>query len=238
MPHEKRKKLSVFMRYALSYTLVVLVLFSGVTVYLYRLVERQVRENIVNTQINRLTRIAIQHEGYISSMLNTAEEIGLSPHIEAFSYDREPWKAYDLQLQLIPYTATNAFCDQVYLHFSDDDRIYSSSSSMTVELFTRLMQYEDTDSAELKTLIRDTDRLTILPAQKITSNLVDGSEPRIVTFILPLGANPGTSKGCMLFLVKESTYQNMFADAIDGDISPAVPCFPARRTWTFLLTQP
>ena len=207
------------MRYALSYTLVVLVLFSGVTVFLYRLTERQVRENIVSTQINRLTRIAIQHEGYISSMLNTAEEIGLSPHIESFRYDKEPWKAYDLQLQLIPYTATNAFCDQVYLHFSGDDRIYSSSSAMTVDLFAQLMQYEHTDAAELKALIQNTNHLTILPAQRLTSNLVDGSEPRMVTFILPLGANPGTSKGCMLFLVKESAYQNMFADAIDGDIN-------------------
>lgn len=207
------------MRYALSYTLVVLVLFSGVTVYLYRLTEQQVRESIVSTQINRLTRIAIQHEGCISSMLNTAEEIGLNPHIEPFRYDQEPWKAYELQLQLIPYTSTNAFCDQVYLHFSGDDRIYSSSSAMTVDLFAQLMRFEHTGAKELKALIQNTTRLTILPAQKLISNLVDGSEPRMVTFILPLGANPGTSKGCMLFLVKESTYQNMFADAIDGDIN-------------------
>ena len=79
------------MRYALSYTLVVLVLFSGVAFYVYNLTTSQVRRNIVDSQINRLTRIAIQHESYISSMLNTAEEIGLSPHIEAFQYDQEPW---------------------------------------------------------------------------------------------------------------------------------------------------
>ena len=212
-------KLSVFMRYALSYTLVVLALFSGVTFYLYRLTTQQVRENIVNAQINRLTRIAIQHEGYISSMLNTAEEIGLSPHIEPFRYDREPWKAYDLQLQLVPYTATNAFCDQVYLHFSGDDRIYSSSSSMTVDMFAQLMCYESTSPEQLRALIQNTARLTMLPAQRLASNLVDGSDPRMVTFLLPLGANPGTSKGVMLFLVKESTYLNMFADAIDGDIN-------------------
>ena len=53
----------------------------------------------------------------------------------------------------------------------------------------------------------------------MVSNLVDGSEPRMVTFVLPLGAHPGTSKGTMLFLLKESTYQSMFADAIDGEIN-------------------
>ncbi len=219
MKQGKERKLSVFMRYALSYTLVVLVLFSGVTVYLFDHTARQVRQNIVDSQINRLTRIALQHEGYISSMLNTAQEIGLSPHIEAFRYDQEPWKAYDLQLQLIPYTATNAFCDQVYLHFSGDDRIYSSSSSMTVELFSRLMRYERLSAETLTSLIQNTRQLTILPAQRVISNLVDGNEPRMVTFIIPLGANPGTSKGTMLYLIKESSYQNMFADAIDVDMN-------------------
>ncbi len=215
----KKRKLSIFMRYALSYMLVVLVLLSAVVAYLYRITERQVRDNLVSAQINRLTRIAIQQEGYISAMLNTAEEIGLNPHIEPFRYDEEPWKAYDLQLQLVPYTSTNPFCDQVYLHFSGDDRMYSSASSMTVDLFAELMRYERTDPEELKALIQGTGRLTVLPAQRVVSNLVDGSEPRMVTFVLPLGAHPGTSKGTMLFLLKESTYQSMFADAIDGEIN-------------------
>ena len=117
------------------------------------------------------------------------------------------------------YTATNAFCDQVYLHFSGDDRIYSSSSSMTVELFSRLMRYERLSAEALTSLIQNTRQLTILPAQRVISNLVDGNEPRMVTFIIPLGANPGTSKGTMLYLIKESSYQNMFADAIDVDMN-------------------
>ncbi len=207
------------MRYALSYTAVVLVLFSGILAYMYRVTVRQVRENIENTQINRLTRIAIQHEGYISSMMNTAEEIGLSPQIEAFRYDSAPWKAYDLQMQLIPYTAANPFCDQVYLHFSGDDRMYSSSSAMTLDMFVEMMRYEHVAPDELKKLITEPDRIAFLGAQRLASSLVDGSDSRMVTFILPLGVNPGTSKGCMLFLVKESAYQALFADAIDGDIN-------------------
>ena len=215
----RKRNSSVFLRYALSYTFVLLILFSGITVMLLNQTERQVRDNIVDTQINRLTRIAIQHEGYISSMLNTAEEIGSSPFIVSFSYDREPWKAYDLQRQLIPYTATSAFCDQVFLHFTGDEHLYSSSSSMTLSLFTDLMKYENVSPEELARLIRTADRLTFLPAQRVTSDLVDGSDPRMVTFILPLGNKPGTGKGNMLFLIKEQTYLSMFTDAIDGDIN-------------------
>ena len=210
---------SVFIRYALSYMAVVLVLFASIMAYLYVQSAQQAREGIIDNQINRLTRIASQHEGYISAMLNTAEEIGLSPHIEPFSYDQEPWRAYDLQLQLVPYTSTNTFCDQVYLYFSGEDRLYSSSSSMTVDLFTRMMRYERVTPEALRALITGADRMVILPSQRVSPTLVDGGDPRVITFIVPLGANPGTSKGCLLFLVKDSVYKSLFADAIDGDIN-------------------
>ena len=151
-------------------------------------------------------------------MLNTAEEIGLSPDIEFFRYDEEPWKAYDLQLQMVPYTTTaSTFCDQVYLYFFGDDRIYSSSSSMTLSLFARMMRYEFIPMERLTDWIMNTDRLTILPAQQVSSTLVDSS--RVVTFLVPLGANPGSRKGALLFLIKDSVYQSLFADAIDGHVN-------------------
>ena len=106
MKQTGRTRSSVFIRYALSYTAVVLTLFFFIAGYLYLRASGHARQTLIDSQVNRLTRIANQHENTISAMLNTAEQIGLSPHIEAFSYDLEPWKAYDLQLQLVPYTST------------------------------------------------------------------------------------------------------------------------------------
>ena len=208
-------KTTVFIRYALSYTVVVLTLFFSIAGYLYVSTSRHARQNLIDSQINRLTRIASQHESYIFTMLNTAEQIGLSPHIEPFRYDLEPWKAYDLQLQLVPYTYTNTFCDQVYLYFSGDERIYSSSASMTVSMFSRMIAYEHITAEQLAAAIRSTDRLTILPSQRVVSSLLD--DTRAVTFLIPLGANPGTSKGLLLFLVKDGVYQSLFSDAIEDN---------------------
>ena len=214
----RKSRTSVFIRYALSYIAVVLLLFFSITGYLYVRLSGKAREEFIDNQINRLSRIAGQHESYISAMLNTAEEIGLSPDIEFFRYDEEPWKAYDLQLQMIPYTTTSStFCDQVYLHFFGDDRIYSSSSSMDLSLFARMMRYEFIPMEHLPEQIMNADRLTILPAQQVSSTLVDSS--RVVTFLVPLGANPGSGKGVLIFLIKDSVYQSLFTDAIEGHIN-------------------
>ncbi len=214
----RKSRTSVFIRYALSYIAVVLLLFFSIAGYLYVRLSVKTREEIIDNQINRLSRIAAQHESYISAMLNTAEEIGLSPDIEFFRYDEEPWKAYDLQLQMVPYTTTSStFCDQVYLYFFGDDRIYSSSSSMSLSLFARMMRYEFIPMENLASQIAGTDRLTILPAQQVSSTLVDSS--RVVTFLVPLGSNPGSGKGVLVFLIKDSVYQSLFSDAIEGHIN-------------------
>ena len=211
----RRSRTTVFIRYALSYLAVVLLLFFSITGYLYAALSEKARGEYIENQINRLSRIASQHEDYISSMLNTAEEIGLSPHVEFFRYDEEPWKAYDLQLQMVPYTTTvGTFCDQVYLHFFGDNRVYSSSSSMTLELFARMMRYEFIPMERLTALIDSADRLTILPSQQVSSSLVDTS--RVVTFLVPLGASPGSGNGVLVFLVKDGVYQSLFSDAIEG----------------------
>ena len=213
----KKSRSSVFIRYALSYIAVVLLLFFSITGFLYVQLSRQAREELIDTQINRLSRIASQHESYISAMLNTAEEIGLSPHIEFFRYADEPWKAYDLQLQLVPYSTTCTFCNQIYLHFFGDDRIYSSSSSMPLSLFARMMRYEYIPMEKLTSLIGSADRLTILPSQSVSSQLVDSS--RVVTFLVPLGASPGSGKGVLIFLIKEDVYDTLFSDAIGSRVN-------------------
>ena len=124
------KRLSTFARYVVSYMLVLLLALSALFLYMYVYMNREVRAQVISNGINRLSRIAYQHEGYLDNMLNTAEQIGLSPYLQPFSYRDEPWRAYELMQQLVPYTVSNDFSDQMYLCFASDDYLYSSSSMM------------------------------------------------------------------------------------------------------------
>lgn len=73
------KRLSTFARYVVSYMLVLLLALSALFLYMYVYMNREVRAQVISNGINRLSRIAYQHEGYLDNMLNTAEQIGLSP---------------------------------------------------------------------------------------------------------------------------------------------------------------
>ncbi len=206
---------STFVKYLFSYITLLALVLSGVTAYLYSYMDNEVRKQITQAQVNRLSRIAYQHDEWLSTMLNTAVQIGMSPYIEPFAYDQNPSGAYTLAMQIAPFAATSRFCDQIYLCFDDDDHVYSASSSMTLDMFLSLMSYENTPKERLLSLMRSPGRLAVLPAQKISSTLVDGSQ-RTVTFFASLGLD-GTNMGSMVFLVKEGTYQRLFADAVEAD---------------------
>ncbi len=211
-----RMRVSTFVRFALSYLLMLVIVLGAVFSYMFVYVRREVRDKALANQVNRLSRIANLNENYLSSMLNSAVQMGLSPVIQPFVYAQEPARAYDLLQQLAPYTVTNSFCDQMYLTFHSDDHIYSSTASMTLQDFLDMTRFEHLSSYELLALIQNPGTLTMLPAQKVESPLINGKRTNVVTLLMPLGASPTSSKGTMIFMVRDQVYRQLFADVIQN----------------------
>lgn len=204
-----------FMRYALSYLLLMVILFlvfSGFTYYYY---EGVIRKEVTQSSVNKLNRLCYQHERYLSAIINTAEQMSLSPYIKPFRFREAPEKAYELLRQISPYTVTNDFCDQLFLFFREDEYLYSSSSTIKLRMFLdELMRFERVPPLELERLLYTCDRVTVFCSQSVESLLLDGSPARMVTVITPLGVNYPSATGTLIFMVKDSTYQELLGDAI------------------------
>ena len=213
--HFRRLRSSAFARFALSYVLILTIVLACMFAYIFFYVEREVKENTLNSHVNRLSRIAYQHEDYLTTILNSAVQMGLSPDIQPFEFDQSPQKAYELLQQMAPYAVTNSFCDQMFLCFAGEDHLYSPSSSLPLEMFLNLVRYEHVSPEELQAMIRAPGAMTLLPAQRVESTLIDGNAADMVTILAPLGASAASSKGTMIFMLGEHVYRTMFADAIE-----------------------
>lgn len=211
----RRLRSSAFIRYALSYLAILSIVLVCMFAYMFFYVEHEVRSRTLNSHVNRLSRIAYQHEDYLTTILNSAVQMGLSPDIQPFVFEESPQRAYDLLQQMAPYAVTNSFCDQIFLCFTGDDHLYSPTSSMSLEMFLKLVVYEHVTADELREMIRQPGAMTILPSQKVESTLIDGNRTDMVTVLAPLGANAASSKGTMLFMLSEHVYRAMFTDAIE-----------------------
>jgi len=207
---------SSILRFALGYLLVIGLIFAGFSLYTYYSYRGAMRKEVVESGLNKLNRLCYQHERYIDAIVNTAEQMSLSPYVKPFRLADHPERAYELLQQLAPYTVTNVFCDQFFLFFREDEYLYSSASTIRLDMFlSTLMCYENITPEELKDLLMTCDRMTILPCQQVESLLLDGGSSRMVTVVIPLGERYRNAKGTLLFMIKESSYQYLLKDAIE-----------------------
>ncbi len=214
----KRKGIihSILLRYMISYAAIMAVLFIGVGVYMSNTYVNTVRVSTVESNINKLGRIRYQHEANLTTLLSVGRQIGLSPYIRSFKFSQEPMRAYHLKLQLLPYTTTIDFFDQLYLIFNEDEYLYSSATSVGLEMFlNKMMLFDKTPPEMLRAVLRRQDNsMTILPAQNVNSILTGGVNNRMVAVIAPLSMADRYNSGNILFLINENTYRLMFADEI------------------------
>ena len=221
MKHIKRMLHSTLVRYMVTYSAILCLLFTGVAVYMSRQTANTLRTNLIESNINRLAKIKTENERYINTALNTANQITLSPQIVPFRFLDNPEAGVRVLSQLIPYTYTNDFVSRLFLLFKQDTFVFSSSTSAPLDLFLeKLMRYENTTPEELLKLLRSEKTYEILPAQTLNSVLVDGNGTRVITLFTALGSLPAPNKtGSLMFIIKENTYQQLFRNEIDDPVS-------------------
>lgn len=207
---------SILLRYMVSYAAIMAVLFIGVGIYMNNTYATAIRNNTVESNINKLSRIRLQHEENITTLRRMGSQIGLSYYIRPFRLLEEPMRAYHMRLQLVPYTSTNDYIDQLYLIFNEDDYLYSSSTSVGLDVFLdKLMRFEETPPEVMRQALRRQDNeMTIFPSQNVSSVSTGGAKTRMMAVVVPLSMGDRFNTGNVLFLIREGKYQQMLADEI------------------------
>ncbi len=207
---------SVSLRYLIPYLAVLLAVFAGVVLYVSDVFDRAIRESVVEHNTNRLGLLRVEHEKQLSTLLSICDQLSLSPQISAFKFMEKPMEGYYIKQQLSAFQVANNFCDQFYITFHEDSFLYSSATSISMELFSRqFIQYENVTSDELQSLLCQSHTSpVILPVQDIRNVPVGETPVRMLSVVMPLRLKGKYSIGNILFLVQDSTYQQMFADEI------------------------
>ena len=207
---------SVSLRYLIPYFAVLLAVFAGIVVYVSDVFDKAIQESVLEHNTNRLGLLRVEHEKQLSTLLSICDQLSLSPQISSFKFTEKPMEGYYIKQQLSAFQVANNFCDQFYITFHEDSFLYSSTTSVSMELFSnRFIQYEKVSSQELKSLLCEPhSNPVILPAQNIRNVPVGEAPVKMLSVIMPLRLNGKYSIGNILFLVQDNTYQQMFADEI------------------------
>lgn len=204
---------NAFLKFAVSYVIVILLVLLFFFIFYAVNTRNSAREETVNSQLNRLARIAQHNEEILSMMQNTADQMGVSPFVEPFVFAEHPDRAYDLIRQLSAYSVTNTFCEKMFLCFNTDDHVYSPENSMTLDMLLDMMELENMPDERLKKLLHDPGRFILLPEQTVVSPLLDGKNSPVVTAVFPFGI-PDGKKGSLMFMIRKEVYLDLFSDRV------------------------
>ena len=210
----KKRKLSLFWSYFLSYLALVVVLLFVVAAFTQRIYGQFNAQIIHDNSLNTLSRISMQNEDYIETMQNIATDITVSADISSFRFEEAPERVLPLVNLLWQYRINANFIYQMYLKFNEDHFLYSSTSSYRLDVLLKNLHYESlTPSALSDLLTQDTDSVKFLPVQRVDGIL--GTKTKLATFILPFGYKYINMGGVLMFLISDQVYQDMMRQEID-----------------------
>lgn len=191
---------STFVRYMLSYVLIMMLLMGCVMGYAYFYCRKTIYQTTETGEINRLASARYQSERLAGTLENLAARLSVS----AQAGDETA-----LSKALATAGETGEWFDRAFVYLRGAAELDSADGRLPV----RALGYENLDAETLEALLQ-TDDAQVIACQPVS---VNGAEPaRYLTYLFPLGAEDAKPVGCALFLLSEERFRPLLEDEVGG----------------------
>ncbi len=208
-PHFSKLQL----RFFASYLVVMLLVMICLVLFAYRSFSNFHSQILLGGYQAKVHLLEDAHEQLVSSVLSIAGQM-TNNDITPVHFKDDPVKASRISGKLASYRAVQGSFDEIFVHFTGDEYVYSSTSFFLLDRFvTQALLMEDTDEQTLREALENTTHLTILPLQHMEGYAVrsDSGVHSKAVYLVPLSYPGGARVGTVMYLVDESVYQKWFS---------------------------
>lgn len=200
---------SVYWKYTLCFSAIVLTLILAMGIYLYRYYYRTIYSDFLSDNQKYLASVANQHEKGIELIKNVSIQLGDSDDTVPFKLQEQPIKTFPLKDQLKTCRLVSQFYNSLFFMFHEDNYLYTDSTSVQSERFLNTgLVPKSCSPGQLRKLLANPGKLSVLGEQPI-SGFLSGVSAGVI-YALPV--NPG-NKGTLLFLVGSSYYDALLCSS-------------------------
>ena len=214
----KRHRFHGFLRFLFSYLLVLIVPITLLLLLVYGQVNAILTDEILINNTNNLFRVKEAVEQQYRELLSVSRQVVLSNDTHAFNLADDPLRALRIKSALNVYRLTNQSIYDLFLYMRSDERVYSSTTTMSAKLMTesvisiRGWPYE--------TFRDDMNALAGWEARPVSfTRSGDVRETRAVAFLFPL-IDPAKSSsnvyGTLIIFVRETFFDQLMFNALPG----------------------
>lgn len=207
-------KSSLIYKYIISYLLVFLIPFVFMSVFIYYNSVSGLREEIEQSNINKLEQVESMTNERIKELDKIASSIAYDPRLTPYMM-KHGYYGKEAQDELRKYKENSSIIQELFVYFySQDQSIYSSNGLYSFTTLTqRIYQFDTWGKESMVKQLHSTQPL-ILPVGDVT--LKNGGRDRMIAFIFPIAPNNPNPYGSVMYFTKESVLTNMIENIL-GD---------------------
>ena len=159
---------STFVRYIVSYLVLMALLVGALTVYMYSYYRSSVYESTINAETSLAWQLKYKADGYLTRLNALSRLAGALGGRE------------DIRAELRALTREDGSSVYVYSHASS--RVYSADAEMGAEAWLNDLEFDNLSADEMRSELLFPERFTVLPAQNIR---IGEAHSRMLTILVP-----------------------------------------------------
>ncbi|WP_248924032.1 helix-turn-helix domain-containing protein [Paenibacillus hamazuiensis] len=202
----------VFIRYLLSYVILLLLPITLITLVVYNVFVGSLQDEMIAGNLNTLDKVRFAMDDQLKRIEDTTYQMMLEDNrFSQYRISDDPgYKAWGIVGELRRYAKINPFIHEIWLYYRGESSVYTSKSVYSLPMLAN-QAYSFGDWTE-EQIARDLDSLPG-PEIRPPSRDLNGSES-FMRIIVPIFPNQNRPYATVVYLIKESTIQQFLSSHV------------------------
>ncbi|WP_338788015.1 AraC family transcriptional regulator [Metabacillus sp. FJAT-53654] len=209
-----RIKSRLLYKYIVSYLLVFLVPFLIMSTIIYYNSVSSLRQEIEQSNINKLEQVEKLTNERMKELETLAARISYDPRLTPYMISHGYYSGEAID-ELKKYKANSSIIEELFVYYHDDETIYSTSGSFTIDaLMQKKYRFGEWGKEDLIS-----DLHTKLPFIKTVNNVVvkndyNDKHENMIAYLFPIAPNNPQPYGTVMYFIEESTMTDLIQNIL------------------------
>ncbi len=209
-----RIKSRLLYKYIVSYLLVFLVPFLIMSTIIYYHSVSSLRKEIEHSNINKLEQVENLTNERMKELATLAARISYDPRLTPYMISHGYYSGEAIE-ELKKYKANSSIIEELFVYYHDDETIYSTSGSYTIDaLMQKKYRFGEWKKEDLIS-----DLYTKTPFIKPVKNVVIKNEnndkyKNMIAYLFPISPNNLNPYGTVMYFIEESTITDLIQNIL------------------------
>lgn len=201
-----KKRKPTFIKFLLSYMVVLFLPFLLVWFLLYSHFEEVQREQLLSSNQSDLQQIKNITEANISDIYTIAAKLTAETELSPY-YLRNFYNVYRSQ-KLMSYATNNEFYHHILYYIRGFDYLLSSQTTYPLPIYYSMYDYKNWDYSEFYSTINEISAPTLRPAEAVLRD--HKTTENFITYLIPIPNNVSNPYGTAIFTIREHDIRKLF----------------------------